>query len=107
MTFKINDNVWKLCFVRPNSEQLMRSDHTYTLGVTDNNVKCVFIADNLSDERTEHVLCHEITHCICFEYGISIPLDTEEWLCNFMVDYGKEIIYLLDDLLRIILRNVA
>lgn len=105
--FEINGNIWELRFVKTNSNQLMRSDGSQTLGVTDNNVKCVFIADNLSDEMTERVLCHELTHCICFEYDISIPIDTEEWLCNFMSDHGKEIIYLLDDLLRIILRSAA
>lgn len=107
MFFNVHGNIWKIQFVNPNSKELLRSDGSSTLGVSDNSVKKIFIADNLSDEMTERVLCHEITHTICFEYDISIPLETEEWLCNFMADHGKEIIYLLDDLLRVILTEVA
>lgn len=107
MVFNVHGNIWKIQFVNPTSKELLRSDGSRTLGVSDNFTKSVSIADNLSDEMTERVLCHELTHCICFEYNISIPLETEEWLCNFMADHGKEIIYLLDDLLRIILTEVA
>lgn len=107
MFFNVHGNIWKIQFVNPANSELLRSDGSRTLGVSDNSVKKMFIADNLSDEMTERVLCHELTHCICFENNISIPLETEEWLCNFMADHGKEIIYLLDDLLRIILTEVA
>ena len=107
MFFNVHGNIWKIQFANPNSKELLRSDGSSTFGVTDNSVKKIFIADNLSDEMTERVLCHEITHVICFENNISIPLETEEWLCNFMADHGKEIIYLLDDILRIILTEVA
>ena len=107
MFFNVHGNIWKIQFVNPSNKELLRSDGSRTLGVTDNSIKTVFIIDNLSDEMTERVLCHELTHCICFENNISIPLETEERLCNFMADHGKEIIYLLDDLLRIILTEVA
>lgn len=99
MNFTVNNHKWKLEFVRPSSENLLRSDGSWTFGVTDNAVKTVFILKGMSNYMTERVICHELTHCICFEYGITIPIETEEWLCNFMSDHGKEIIYLLDDLL--------
>lgn len=102
MNFIVNNHIWHLQFVKGGSENLRRSDGSYTFGVTDNSVKTVFLMRNMSDYMTERVICHELTHCICFEYGISIPLETEEWLCNFMADHGKEIIYLLDDLLSFI-----
>lgn len=104
MYFTVNNNPWLLKFVNPHSKDLQRSDGTYTFGVTDNSVKTVFIMRGMSPEMTERVLCHEITHVFCFENNISIPLELEERLCNFMADYGKEIIYLLDDLLRNIQR---
>lgn len=102
MNFTVNNHKWRLQLVRPSSENLRRSDGSYTFGVTDNSVKTVFVMENMSDYMTERVICHELTHCICFEYGISIPIQTEEWLCNFMADHGKEIIYLLDDLFSLI-----
>lgn len=51
----------------------------------------------------DRVLCHELTHAVCMTYNLYMPIETEEKLCNFMSDHGKEIIYLLDDLLENIL----
>lgn len=107
MIFQVNNNIWRLEFCRPNSPNLLRSNGTRTVGVSDNSVKTVWIADNLSDYMRERVLCHELTHCICFEYDISLPIDLEEWLCNFMADHGREIIDLLDSLLSAIMYMVA
>lgn len=107
MTFNINGNMWIVRFANINDNNLRRSDGSLALGICDNNIKTIFIANNQTDYKTEHILCHEITHAICFEYGILLPLDTEEWLCNFMSEHGKEIIYILDDLLYIITRKVA
>ena len=107
MVFFINGNLWKLSFVPIYSEKLRRSDGSYTLGVTDGNLNTVFIADNLSKEKEETVLCHELCHCICFQYNIYLPIESEEWLCNFVAEHGKEIIYLLDDLLSSIAINIA
>lgn len=107
MVFNIRNNIWRIQFVNPHSQMLSRSDGSRTFGVTDNNSKTVYIAYNLSGTMEERVICHELTHCVCFTYGISIPIETEEWLCNFMADHGKEIIYLLDDILAIIVSEVA
>lgn len=107
MVFRIRNSIWNLCFVENISRKLLRSDGTMSIGVTDNNDKCVYIADGLDAELKEKVICHELTHCVCFEYNISIPLETEEWLCNFMSEHGKEIIYILDDILDGLLKEVA
>lgn len=107
MKFTVNGNTWVVKFVRLADKNLRRSDGSFTLGICDNNIKTIFIANNQSDYKTEHILCHEITHAICFEYNIILPIDTEEWLCNFMADHGKEIIYILDDLLYFTTRKRA
>lgn len=99
MYFTVNSQTWKLLFVGVNDVELQRSNGTYTFGVTDNNTKTVSIASGMSAYMTERVICHELTHVMCFSHDVSIPIDLEERLCNFMADYGKEIIYLLDDLL--------
>lgn len=83
----------------PMSRYLRRSDGSITLGVTDWNRKTVYLSDELYGDKLEHVLCHELCHCVCFSWNIIIPIDVEEWLCNYMADHGKEIIYLLDSLL--------
>lgn len=107
MTFYINSIFWNIKFVPFNSANLKRSDGTAALGVTDWNDKCVYLSDALHDDFLERVICHELTHCICFSWNISIPIETEEWLCNFMTDHGKEVIYLLNDLLRGMSKRIA
>lgn len=97
--FVINGIAWNLSLVEPYSDMLRRSDGSITLGVTDENLHTIFLNNRLKGDMFERVLCHELTHTVCMSWGISIPIETEEWLCNFMSDHGKEVIYLLDDLL--------
>lgn len=85
----------------------MTSNGKQVLGVCDNNLKTIFIADNQTAEKTEHIICHEITHAMCFEQNIDIPYELEEQLCNFMADYGRDIIDILDNILTVVLNNVA
>lgn len=107
MTFYMNGNLWLVKFVNPMDKNLRRSDGEFALGMCDNNVKTIFIANNQDDYKTEHILCHEITHTICFEHNIELPIDTEEWLCNFMADHSRQIINIIDELLYFALQKVA
>ena len=108
MTFFINQNIWQVIFTQPNDKNLRMSNGKQVLGLCDNNIKSIFIANNQSLYKTEHILCHEVTHAICMEYNINIPYDLEEKLCNFMADYGKEVIYIVEDLiLALIKKRVA
>lgn len=102
MTFEVNNNKWKLEFVKPNSRKLMRSDCSITIGMTDNNVKTVYINNRLNQYLTDKVICHELTHVFAFEFDYDIPLDVEEIVADFMSLYGRDIIYLLDDLTEIL-----
>lgn len=107
MLFTIGGNLWRIVFVNANSRELLASNGKQVLGVCDNNLKTIFIADNQTDEKTEHIICHEITHAMCFEQNIDIPYELEEQLCNFMADYGRDIIDILDNILTVVLNNVA
>lgn len=107
MVFTITGENWILQFVRPNSEELRRSDGVYTLGVTDNTTKTVTIADNLSDRMTDKVLCHELTHVYSFENGCHMDMHTEEIVADFLSLYGRDIVYMADDLMKIFPRKVA
>ncbi len=106
MKFTVNKQEWNLIFVKPNSRSLMRSDGSITLGMTDNNVKTVFVNNRLNDYMTDKVICHELTHVFAFEFEYHIPIDVEEIVADFMSLYGRKIIYLLDDLVEI-LRRIA
>ena len=102
MVFTVNNQEWQLKFFTPNSNELMRSDGSITLGMTDNNVKTVYINNKLNNYMTDKVLAHELTHVFAFEFDYFIPIETEEIVADFMSLYGRDIVYLLDDLVGIL-----
>ena len=107
MYFTVNGSEWLLKFVNLSNPHLVRSDGSRTIGVSDNNIKTVFIADNLSDYMTDKVLCHELCHVYSFENNLSIPIEIEEIIADFMSLYGRKIIHLADDIMSRVLRRVA
>lgn len=98
--FVINGIRWYLHLVHPNSRYLVWYDGSQKLGITYGITHEVFVANNLDDSLTEDVICHELCHCVCYSYGIKMSIDEEERLCNFVRDHGREVIYILDDILR-------
>lgn len=105
MKFIVNNQEWNLQFVNPSSKDLMRSDGSITLGITDNVLKTVFINNRLDEYMTDKVLCHELTHVFAYEYGYYMNLKTEEIVADFMSLYGRNVIYLLDDLAKIVIKK--
>lgn len=107
MIFSVNGETWKLQFVNAKSQHLLRSDGTRTIGVTDNYMKTVFVCDSLTEKMTDKVLCHELVHVFSFAYNLNIPIETEEIIADFLSLYGRDIIYLADNLLSDVLLRVA
>lgn len=100
MTFVVNNQEWELMFVKPSSRQLIRSDGSITIGMTDNNTKTVYINNKLNRALTDKVICHELCHVFCFSYDIYMPIEQEEYLADWISRYGRELVYLLDDLMQ-------
>ena len=90
--FEINSEYWRVFLVPPYHPSLRTSDGKYTLGVCDDSVKSIFIANNLNKYKTEMVLCHEITHAAMFSYNVYLSLELEELLANLIAQYGEEIV---------------
>lgn len=107
MNFTVNNHTWRLQFVRPSSENLRRSDGSYTFGVTDNSVKTVFVMENMSDYMTDKVICHEMVHAFCFENDCTYDIQTEEIIADFLSLFGRKIIYLVDEIMGNLLRRIA
>lgn len=107
MQFTVNNTIWTLQFVNPRSKHLMTSIGTYTLGVTDNNVKTVFIANNLSEYLTDKVLAHELTHVHSMEYNYYMPIEVEEVVADFISLFGRDIVVLANGIMNNLLRRVA
>lgn len=106
MTFTVNGNEWQLEFVKPNSKELIRSDGSVTIGMTDNLQKKVFINNMLNDYMTDKCLAHELCHVYAFEFDYFMPLDVEETVADFFSLFGRNMVYMLDDLIQV-LRRVA
>lgn len=100
MKFVLNNQEWKLQFVKPKNNNLIRSDGSITIGMTDNNTKTVYINNRLSNYVTDKVLAHELCHVFCFSYDIYLPIEQEEYLADWISLYGRELVYLLDDLMQ-------
>ena len=105
--FVCNGKTWNLAFVEPHSPMLMRSDGSKTVGVTDNNTKTVYLSNLLCGKFLDKVLCHELVHVASFSYNCEIDIETEEIIADFMSLYGREIIYLADDLMKSIMKRRA
>ena len=102
MRFSVNNQEWNLQFVNPNSKELMRSDGSITLGMTDNNVKSVFINNRLSDYMANKVLAHELVHVFAFSFDYSMPIEVEEVVADFFSLFGRDMVNMLDDLTMIL-----
>ena len=102
MKFTVNNQEWQLLFVNPSNSNLKRSDGSITIGMTDNNTRTVYINNRLSDYMTNKVLAHEICHVFAFSFDYSMPIEVEETVADFFSLFGRDMIYLLDDLTLIL-----
>jgi hypothetical protein len=107
MDFIINNILWRVIYINPADRIFTKSDGTKTVGVTDNNTNTIYIANNLFPSFREKVITHEVCHACMFSYGVDIDLDTEEFICNFLADYGREIVDISDHIFRNIKRSIA
>lgn len=85
----------------------MRSNSTYTLGVCDNGNKTIFLNNRLSGKLLDKVICHELTHVYSFEFNYVMDIQTEEIVADFMSLFGRDIIYMADDIMNKVLRRIA
>lgn len=105
--FTVNGKTWNIDFVEPLNRNLMRSDNVYTLGVTDNSLKTIFLSNKLYGKMLDKVLCHELVHVYSFENDCEIDIQTEEIIADFMSLYGRDIIYLADDIMNGVFKKYA
>lgn len=98
--FTINGESWNIEFVPSDSDILKRANGEYTLGVTIDDYKTVFLADTLYGKKLNKVLCHEICHCLIFSMNLHFDLYQEEQLADFIATYAKDIINISDEIYK-------
>ena len=102
MRFTVNNQEWELVLVNPNSKELVRSNGTVTIGMTDNIQKKVFINNRLNDYMFDKCLAHELCHVYAFSFDYFMDVQTEEIVADFFSLFGRSMVYMLDDLVGIL-----
>lgn len=105
--FEINNNTWYVMFKNPNNSVFTRSDGSTTVGVTDGKTNVIYLSSALKGKFMERVLCHELCHAICFSYDINIPIESEELIADWVSLYGREVINILDEILKSLKKGIA
>ena len=100
--FVLNGDVWRPVVVSPSDERLIDRTGRSRLATTDPDTMCIYISKGLKGFDLQTVVSHEIGHCAMISYGLldslhrivpqSAWIDVEEWVCNFLADYGREVI---------------
>ena len=99
--FIMNGILWKVRFVDPSSHYLIDRTKTYRLATTDPKTKYIYLSSSLKGDMIVQVLLHELAHAAIFSFGLlqdihrAVPppmwIEAEEWVCNFIADYGRKI----------------
>ena len=80
---------------------LMDRTGTHTVATTDPITRTIYLSSYLHDGMLVKVLIHELGHCAMISFNLiedihrmvkpEYWLEAEEWLCNFLSDYGLKI----------------
>lgn len=94
----MNGLSWRILIVDQNDPMLVDRTNRRTVGTTDPMTQTVFISNTIYGDFFIKVLIHELAHCAMVSFNL-IPeihrmvrpeywIEAEEWVCNFMADYG-------------------
>lgn len=99
--FVMNGYLWRVVNVPPDSDYLISRDNVLTVATTDPDTLCIYLSDALHGEFKKRVIAHEMGHACCFSHGLldeireccypSKVVQMEEFVCNFVADYGERI----------------
>lgn len=96
--FAVNGDWWRVRRVPTGSQRLIDRTGLRCLATTDPDEMTVWLDDSLSGDMLDRVLVHEIGHCVIWSYNLigqlrsmvrpSHWVEAEEWVCDFVADYG-------------------
>lgn len=97
----MNGYSWRVCFVDSDDPMLVDRTGELTVATTDPETLRVYISNSLDGSFLTRVLVHELGHCAMFSFGLLDDIhrmvhprywiEAEEWVCNFIADYGMKI----------------
>ena len=94
----MNGYHWRVRFVPENSYELVDRTGNYRVATTDPATLCIYLSNKLNGGFLRRVFIHELGHCAMYSYNLlgvihkmtrpEYWIDMEEWICNFIADYG-------------------
>lgn len=117
----MNGDLWHVKIVDPYDPKLVDRTGELRVATTDPNSLCVHLSRDLKGHFFTTVLIHELGHCAMISFDLieyihqnvepEHWIDVEEFMCNFIADYGLKIFQTAydlfgDDALRIVPREI-
>lgn len=104
----MNGYLWRVLFVNPTDLMLVDRTGTRCVATTDPISQTIYLSNELYGSFLTRVLIHELGHCAMCSYNL-LPyihklvrpaywIQAEEWLCNFITDYGLTILRTAEEL---------
>ena len=100
-SFSLNGYLWHVKFVRPDSPELVDRTREQRVATTDPDTLTVYLSNQLRGEFLNTVFIHELAHCVMWSFDLLYEIhkmvkreywiEAEEWICNFIADYGFQI----------------
>lgn len=97
----MNGEQWHVKSVYPYDPELMDRTGKMCLATTNPIDHCVYLSDRLRGTLFSRVLIHELGHCAMVSFNLLdeihrmvMPeywIEAEEFICNFIADYGLQI----------------
>ena len=107
--FTMNGLLWRTIYVSPNSPLLVDRSGKLTVATTDPSTRCVYLSTELIGEFKTRVFIHELGHCAMVSFNMlddihrmvypEYWIEAEEYICNFLADYGLRIFSIAYDVL--------
>ncbi len=108
--FMMNGHLWRIIFSDPTSPKLADRTGEQRVATTDPLTHTVYLSRSLHGEFLRRVLSHELGHVTMISYNMLDEIhrmahprywiEIEEWICNFIADYGLDNFRLVDQILQ-------
>lgn len=105
----MNGDRWHIKVVAHNNPLLVDRTGNARVAVTDPGAYAIYISAKLPRSLLPRVLIHELGHCAIVSFGLAYDIhkmvrqefwiEAEEWVCNFIADYGFQIFTILHEYL--------
>ena len=99
--FTMNGYLWRIVSVSSYDPILVDRTGNLTVATPDPKDLCIYISDEISGSFLLSVLVHELGHCAIYSFNLLNDIhrmvhpkywvEAEEWVCNFIADYGLKI----------------